>query len=168
MKRSVLLLSAMTVGLPLTQAFADPDARALKQGRALATVLSFLMPGVGREVADKAASFWTAKKPSHLEIVESGDQQIILSYLPESGRLQIDRRQLDKKPLSVVIEPGPMGDMVAHNSEGRILLSAKTEKGTVSLIGPKGDLIAKVVPAYTEPSITSSGFRGLPLPLPAR
>ena len=171
MTKGMLLMSAMTVCLPLSRAFAAADAQDLKQGRALATVLTYLMPGVGREAADKAASFWTAKKPGNVEIVESGDQQVVLSFVPESRRLRIDRRQLDRKPSSIVIEPGPMGDMVAHNSQGKILLSAKSERGTVALIGPQGDVVAKVIPSYSDSKSSNgalSGIRGFFSPAAAR
>jgi len=171
MTKAMLLMSAVTVGLPWSNAFAAADVQTLKQGRALATVLPYLMPGVGREAADKAASFWTSKKPGNVEIVESGDQQIVLSFLPESRRLRVDRRQLDRQPSSIVIEPGPMGDMVAHNSQGKILLSAKTERGTVALIGPQGDVIAKVIPGYSDAGPSGgvfSGIRGLFSPATAR
>lgn len=170
MKTTVLLLSAMTAGLSYSNAFAATDAQTLKQGRALSTVLSYLMPGIDRDAADKAAAFWTSKNTSHLEVVESGLQQVVLSFVPEFNRLRVERRQLDRKPTALVIEPGPMGDMVAHDMAGKILLSAKSDRGTVALIGPTGDLVAKVVPAFNEsPAMPAGmGLRGLALPLSAR
>ncbi|MDD5656987.1 MAG: DUF3332 family protein [Elusimicrobia bacterium] len=96
---------------------------------------------LGDAVIFNSIEFWGGKNPiqaKNVKSIQSGEEQAVLSYTPETKRLRVDSFRNGKLKGTVVFEPGTSG-MEARGANGELLMQARTmENGQIVLSDAAG------------------------------
>ncbi|MFA6004069.1 MAG: DUF3332 family protein [Elusimicrobiota bacterium] len=105
---------------------------------------------LGDAIIFNSIEFWGGKNPiqaKNVKSLQAGEDQAVLSYMPDTKRLRVDSFHKGKLSSTVVFEPGAEG-MVAKDAQGAVMMQAKTsDSGLVVLSDASGRTVGTYDPA---------------------
>lgn len=110
----------------------------------LAILPAYFVATIGDAVIFNSIEFWTGNNPIKVatKSIEQGDQQVVLKYDRDNGRLRVDNFIAGRPTGTLVFEKGENG-MVARDGQGKVLMNARTEGEYIILSDASGKELSR-------------------------